>query len=168
MPNIKEILGITAVVISIFSLFPYISDIVKKKTKPHLYTWVIWTPLTFMAFFSQMSDGAGAGAWTTGVTAILCLLILALSFKFGTKDITRSDKVMLAGVVGATFLFIIVRNALLSIILVTLSTHNFAAIKHFISIFALEKISLITALYPSAVFLANLILVGVLIKGRKK
>lgn len=190
MPNIKEILGITAVVISIFSLFPYISDIVKKKTKPHLYTWVIWTPLTFMAFFSQMSDGAGAGAWTTGVTAILCLLILALSFKFGTKDITRSDKVMLAGVVSATFLFIVVRNALLSIILVTfidvaafyptirkslkkpyeetLSTHNFAAIKHFISIFALEKISLITALYPSAVFLANLILVGVLIKGRKK
>jgi len=149
MPNIKEILGITAVVISIFSLFPYISDIVKKKTKPHLYTWVIWTPLTFMAFFSQMSDGAGAGAWTTGVTAILCLLILALSFKFGTKDITRSDKVMLAYEE-------------------TLSTHNFAAIKHFISIFALEKISLITALYPSAVFLANLILVGVLIKGRKK
>ncbi len=190
MPNVKEVLGIVAVAISIFSLFPYILDILKKKTKPHLYTWVIWTPLTFMAFFSQIADNAGAGAWTTGVTAMLCLIILALSVKYGTKDITKSDKTILVGVIIATALFLIVKNVLLSIILVTfidvvafyptirksikkpyeetLSTHNFAALKHFISLFALEKVSVITALYPSAVFLANLALIGVLIKGRRK
>ena len=190
MIDLKQSLGLIAVAISIFSLFPYISDILKKKTKPHLYTWVIWTPLTFMAFFSQIADNAGAGAWTTGVTAMLCLIILALSVKYGTKDITKSDKVMLAGVIAAGALFLVVRNALLSIILETfidvaafyptirksikkpyeetLSTHNLAALKHFISLFALEKVSVITALYPSAVFVANLILVAVMIKGRRK
>lgn len=188
--DIKSTLGIIAVAISIFSLFPYIFDILKKKTKPHLYTWVIWTPLTFIAFFSQISDNAGAGAWTTGVTAMLCLIILALSVKFGTTDITKSDKIILAGVILATALFLIVKNALLSIILVTfidvaafyptirksikkpyeetLSTHNLAALKHFISLFALDKVSVVTALYPSAVFLANLVLVAVMIKGRRK
>lgn len=188
--DIKSILGLIAVVISIISLFPYIFDILKKKTKPHLYTWVIWTPLTFIAFFSQIADNAGAGAWTTGVTAMLCLIILALSVKYGTKDITKSDKIILAGVVVATVLFLIVKNALLSIVLVTfidvaafyptirksikkpyeetLSTHNLAALKHFISLFALDKVSVITALYPSAVFLANLVLVAVMIKERRK
>lgn len=188
--DIKSLLGLIAVAISIFSLFPYIYDILKKKTKPHLYTWIIWTPLTFIAFFSQLSDNAGAGAWTTGVTAMLCLIILALSVKYGTKDITNSDKVILAGVIVATALFFIVNNALLSIVLVTfidvaafyptirksikkpyeetLSTHNLAALKHFISLFALDRVSVITALYPSAVFIANLVLVAVMIKGRRK
>ncbi len=190
MLDIKQLLGLIAVAISIFSLFPYITDILKKKTKPHLYTWVIWTPLTFMAFFSQIADNAGAGAWTTGVTAMLCLIILALSVKYGTKDVTKSDRVMLASVIVATAFFLIVKNALLSIILVTfidvaafyptirksikkpyeetLSTHNLAALKHFISLFALDKVSVITALYPSAVFIANLVLVAVMIKGRRK
>lgn len=179
-----------AVAISVVSLFPYILDILKKKTKPHLYTWVIWTPLTFMAFFSQVSDNAGAGAWTTGVTALLCLIILALSIPFGTKDVTKSDRIMLIGVGVAAVFYWLVKNPLLSIILVTfidvaaffptirksikrpyeetLSTHNFAALKHFISLFALDKVSMITALYPTAVFLANLVLVGVIIKGRRK
>lgn len=187
--DIKSLLGLISVAISIFSLFPYIYDILKKKTKPHLYTWIIWTPLTFIAFFSQIADNAGAGAWTTGVTAMLCLIILALSVKYGTKDVTKSDKIILAGVIVATGLFLIVKNALLSIILVTsidvvafyptirksikkpyeetLSTHNLAALKHFISLFALDKVSVITALYPSTVFIANLILVAVMIKGRR-
>jgi len=189
MGDIKQLLGLVAVALSVFGLFPYISDILKKKTKPHLYTWVIWTPLTFMAFFSQIADNAGAGAWTTGVTAMLCLIILALSVKYGTKDIAKSDKIMLVGVIFASAFFFIVKNALLSTLLVTfinvaafyptirksikkpreetLSTHSLAGFKHFISLFALDKVSVITALYPSAVFLANLILVVVMIKGRR-
>lgn len=189
MIDLKQSLGLIAVALSIFGLLPYIADILKKKTKPHLYTWVIWTPLTFIAFFSQIADNAGAGAWTTGVTAMLCLIILALSLNYGTKDITKSDKLMLVGVIIATIMFLIVKNALLSIILVTfidvaafyptirksikkpheetLSTHSLAAVKHFISLFALDKVSVITALYPSAVFLANLVLVWVMIKGRR-
>lgn len=190
MIDLKQLLGLIAVAISIFSLFPYIFDILKKKTKPHLYTWVIWTPLTFMAFFSQIADNAGAGAWTTGVTAILGLVILILSFKFGTKDITKSDKIILVGMIIATGFFLIVKNVLLSIILVTvinaaayyptirksikkpgeetLSTHVLSGVKHFTSLFALENVSVITALYPSVVLLANLVLVAVIIKGRRK
>jgi hypothetical protein len=190
MIDLKQSIGLIAVVISIFALFPYVFDILKKKTKPHFYSWVIWTPLTFIAFFSQLSDNAGAGAWTTGVTAVLCLLILALSVKYGTKDITKSDKILLVGVIISSGLFFIVKDVLLSILLVTfidvaafyptirksikkpreetLSTHTLAGIKHFISLFALDKVSVITAIYPAAVFIANVVLVAVMIRGRKR
>lgn len=185
----KEFLGAIAVVISIVSLFPYISDILKKKTKPHLYTWVIWTPLTFIAFFSQLAGNAGPGAWTTGVTAMLCLVILSLAIPFGTKDITKSDKITLFATAIASMFYLGTKDALMSIVLVTLidvaaflptirksikkpfeetlSTHLLSGCKHFISLFALEKVTILTALYPFAVSLANGVLVAVLLIGRR-
>ncbi len=190
MLPLKSIIGLIAVFLSIFSLFPYIVDILKRKTKPHLYTWIVWTPLTFIAFFAQLSDNAGPGAWTTGVTATLCLVILALAIPYGTKDITRSDNLSLIGAGAAAILWFAVKDITASIILVTLIdvmgfiptirksitkpreetliTHELSGAKHLISLFALEKFSLITALYPAAVFLANAVLVGVIVSNRKR
>lgn len=190
MSSIKELLGLLAVALTIFSLLPYIVDILKKKTKPHLYTWVVWTPLTFMAFFGQVLGDAGPGAWTTGVTAMLCLVILALAIPYGTKNVTKSDNWSLVGVFIAGILWLILKNPVASIVLVTLIdvlafiptirksfkdpheetliTHELSGAKHFISLFALDRISILTALYPAAVFLANIILVSVIITHRKK
>ncbi len=161
----------------------------QKENKAPFYTWVIWTPLTFIAFFSQLAGNAGPGAWTTGVTAMLCLVILMLAIPYGTKDITKSDKITLFATVIASMFYLGTKDALMSIVLVTLidvaaflptirksikkpfeetlSTHLLSGCKHFISLFALEKINILTVLYPFAVSIANLVLVVVLVICRR-
>ncbi|MBI1862855.1 hypothetical protein HYS00_01905 [Candidatus Microgenomates bacterium] len=186
----REIIGVIAVVISLISLLPYISDIVRNKTKPHLYTWLVWTPLTFLAFFAQWSDNAGPGSWTTGVTAVICLVILVLAFSRGTKDITKSDTYCLVGAFIALGLWFFIKNPTASIILVTLIdilgfvptlrktyhkpheetlvTYELNFAKHALSIGALSRLSILTALYPAAVAVANGVMVAVMIVRRRQ
>lgn len=58
----QEILGAIAFLISIVGTVVYIRSILKGDTKPHLYTWIVFSILTCIAFFAQISDNAGPGA----------------------------------------------------------------------------------------------------------
>src|SRR5215213_6872426 len=90
----KEILGVATIILAITGLIPYFLDIIKNKTKPHLFSWIIWTVTTFLVFIGQVQKGAGAGAWNTGVVGGLSLFITILTIKRGSKNITKSDKFM--------------------------------------------------------------------------
>lgn len=185
----KEVIGLIAVFLSIAGFLPYIKDILAKKTKPHLYTWLVWTPLTFLAFLAQVKGGAGPGAWTTGITALICLVILFLSVKNGTKDITKSDTYCLVGAIFAIILYVFVKDPTASIVLVTfidivgfiptwrktikrpteetLSTYVMSFLKHSLSIVALSNFSILTTLYPAAVAVANGVMIATIKLGRK-
>jgi hypothetical protein len=98
MFNYKVILGLVAVIIAIVSYIPYFRDIFVGKTKPHLFTWLVWTLLSAIAFFGQIFNQGGAGAWVTGVIAIVSGIIFILAIFTGEKEITFSDKFSLLGV----------------------------------------------------------------------
>ena len=40
--QIKTIIGIVAIILTFIGYIPYTRDIVKNKTKPHIYTWILW------------------------------------------------------------------------------------------------------------------------------
>lgn len=186
----KEVIGVIAIFLSLAGLLPYIRDILRKKTKPHLYTWLVWTPLTFLAYFAQVKGGGGPGSWVTGITAVFCLLILFLSINNGTKDITKSDTYCLVGALIAIVLWVFVKDPTASVILVTiidvagfyptwrktvnrpteetLSTYIMSFLKHGISIAALSRISILTTLYPAAVAVANGVMILTIILGKKR
>lgn len=90
----KELIGFVTVVLAFIAIAPYIYDIFRNKTKPHVFTWVIWAIVTILAFFGQWQKGGGPGSWTTGVTGILTIFIALISLKKGSKDITKLDIVM--------------------------------------------------------------------------
>jgi hypothetical protein len=91
----KEVLTVLATLLAIASFAPYIADTLRGRTKPHLYTYLIWTAVTVLVFAGQLEGGAGVGAWATGVVALLLLIVLLLCFKFGTSDVTRFDFALL-------------------------------------------------------------------------
>ena len=93
----KETLGIVSVIIGLVGFVPYVRDILSKKTKPHLYTYLIWSIVTIVAFVGQYISGGGPGSWSTGVTGLLTIVILGLTFRYGTKDVTRFDGIFLIG-----------------------------------------------------------------------
>ena len=62
---------------------PYLLTTLKGTNKPHIFTWVIWSLLTFIAFAAQVAGGAGPGAWVTGATGIICVIITAAALRTG-------------------------------------------------------------------------------------
>ena len=184
----KELLGLAAASLAILQSLPYIRDIFRGKTKPHLYTYLIWSIVTALAFFGQLSAGGGAGAWTTGVMAILTIFVLLLCFKYGTEDITFLDAVFLVGALVAIIPWWITNDPMYSVILATAidvlaffptirKTYNDPSsetlisyisnlIRHPLSILALSVYSVTTVVYPAALFVMNAILVLVIVFRR--
>jgi hypothetical protein len=81
---IKVVLSTLAIIISIIAYIPYFRDIFKGKTKPHAFSWLIWSVMLTIAFIAQLVEEGGAGAWVTGATAILCSAVFTLAlFKGG-------------------------------------------------------------------------------------
>jgi len=87
----KTVFGLISAIVSFGSFLPYIHSVWRGKTRPHLFTWLVWTVLTTMIFIIQLIEKAGAGAWGTGVIAMTCLVILFFSLFKGEKTGTRTD-----------------------------------------------------------------------------
>ena len=177
MINIKFLIGIIAGIIGGLSFIPYFRDIFLQKTKPHMYTWLIWSLLQGTSVFIMLYGGAGIGVLPFVVGTVLCGSIFVLSFKYGTKNITLIDTICLIGALVALILYIFLHDPVASIILVALidfigfiptfrksyfepktetsSTYLVSAISSILAIAALLNYSLITMLYPITLILTD-------------
>ena len=186
----KLVLGIIAIIIGLYSYIPYFRDIFAKKTKPHAFSWFVWGVLTATAFVAQMQKGGGAGAWITGVTAVLCLSVAVIAFFRGEKNITKFDWGCLVAALLGIVLWLITNNPLTAVIIVTItdaigfaptfrkayhkpyeetiSTYFLSSLKFAIALFALESYSLTTWLYPASLVLANGVFAVMVLLRRKK
>ena len=116
---IKIVFAILSVVASISCFIPYIRDIRKGVTKPHMYSWLIWTILQFTSAIIIFSKGGELGALSISVGAILCGYIFILSFKNGTRNINLFDKICFLGSLFAISIWLLLDNALISVILLS-------------------------------------------------
>lgn len=186
----KTLLGIVATLLALYSYIPYFRDIFAGKTKPHAFSWLVWFFLTAIAFVAQVKDNGGAGAWVTGFTAAVALVIFIAAITRGEKNITKSDWLCLGGSFLAMGLWAITDSPLTAVILITLIdalgfaptfrkafhkpqeetliTFALSAVKFVIAIIALTNYSAITVLYPASLVLMNGLFVGMLIVRRKQ
>ena len=101
----KTILAIIAVVTGLVGYIPYFKNIFLGKTKPHVFSWLVWGLLGTITFFAQLSKGGGAGTAATALTAIGCFTIACFALVQKNKQITRFDWMALAGaILGIIFL----------------------------------------------------------------
>lgn len=191
MYEIKNILGIIATIIVFIGYIPYIRDIIKGKTKPHLYSWFLWLLVTSIAFALQISDGAGSGAYVTLAAAIMCIVVIVLGFIQKSKiNIVKIDTLFLVLAFIALFLWLIAKQPILSVILATivdllgfaptirkswdnpytetLSFYYLNSLRFGLAVIALQKYSIVTALYPICWLMANGLFAFMLIIRRKQ
>ncbi len=188
--NFKIIVAIISIILSLVGYSYYFRDIFAGKTKPHAYSWLVWSLLTAIACVGQLSQGGGPGAWVTSVTAVVSFVIFGLALTKGEKVITLSDKLNLAGAFAALILLAFTNSPVFSIILITiidflgfiptirksfnkpqeetLIHYVLAGLKFVLAIIALEKYSLTTWLYPASLVLGNLFFVPMLIIRRRQ
>lgn len=186
--SIKIFLGLVAALMAASSAYVYVRDIFRGNTKPHIYTWLIWSIVTTIGFLGQWVSGGGAGAWATGVTAVYTIGVFFLALRYGTPDINNFDKVCLGLALIAILPWLLVKNLLLSVILATftdivaflptirktwqaprsesLGSMFFDAAKHSLSIASLQSYSLTTWLYPLGVLGAKIVIITEIIFRR--
>ena len=170
-------------------LIPYIVDIFRRKTKPHIFTWAVWAIITILAFLAQWQSGGGAGSWTTGATSLLTVFIALISLKYGSRDITESDTIIFIAALIAIIPWWLTKNPTLSVIILTaidvlaffptirktikypesetLSSYILHSIRHGLSVTALSHYSIATYLFPLALSLMNLVVVITIIQSRR-
>jgi hypothetical protein len=96
--GIKYLFSTVAILLTFIAFVPYIGTILSGKTKPHVFSWVIWGTTTMIVFFAQLEAKGGVGAWPIGVSACLTLFIAFLAFvKRSDIKITYSDSLFFLG-----------------------------------------------------------------------
>lgn len=100
------ICGIVAGVLSIFAYLPYIIETLKGHTQPQRSSWMIWSILSGISFFSQVSEGATDSLWFAGVQASGTMIVSLLSIRFGTGSfLNRADSFILMGAAFGLYLW---------------------------------------------------------------
>lgn len=178
MIEIKPLLGTIAVILTFLGYIPYIRDILKNKTTPHIYSWFLWGFVTALAFALQMVDHAGPGAYVTLAAAFLCGVVLILSVvRKGGKDIKPIDGVFITLAFISLGFWLVAKQPVVSAILTTVTdllgfmptirktwnkpwseTLSFYWANTFrfgLAMFALNRYTIMTAFYPIAWLLAN-------------
>ena len=190
MEYYKEILWVITVIIWIYAYYPYIRDIFKGTTKPHLFSWIIFLIMDTIAFLIQIGDNAGPWSWGTLTTGLLGLIVLVLAFKRWEKHITLSDCIAFVLALLCITFYVLLPDPAYSLYLVlcisalalyptarksfhkpteeTLSIYVIAIIRSIISIFATINISLLTIWLPAFLIFINTAFVTMVLIRKKQ
>lgn len=189
MIEVPALLGISAAIINIAGLVPYIFDIFRHKTKPERATWWIWSALSIIALTAQFSVGA---RWSLLMTmaqtlSVLTIAILSLSYGYGTfkKKDFMSLFVAAVGLVLwkltdeplAALMIIIGIEALGCILLIqktweaphteTLIAWILATVSACLAVLSVAQFDFQKLIYPTYVLIADIIVLFVIIYRRK-
>ncbi|MFA6386521.1 MAG: hypothetical protein WCW04_02005 [Candidatus Paceibacterota bacterium] len=189
MSDFKIIMSVVVVALTFIGYAPYIRDVIKNKTTPHSFTWLVWSFATGITFALQISGGAGLGALATLSATIICFSIFILGVIKKNKDIVYLDFVFLGFSFVALFLWVVVKQPVFSIILIvlvdvlgflptvrkswknphseTLFSYKLNVIRQILTIFALQQYSILTWLSPAVWAIVNLLFSIMLIIRRK-
>lgn len=174
----KVWLGLASLALASIGYVPYIRDILRRRTKPHAYSWLTWAVLAVVGFGVQAQGRGGPGAWLQALTAGATFTVFLLSLRYGHKDIQTVDSVSLFFAGVAFVWWLVIGQPLAAAILISvieaaggffptfrksysqpyeetaLSYLTYASSVPF-SILALENYSAANLVYPVAVFCLN-------------
>ena len=188
--NYKELLSAIAIILTFLAFLPYIRSIFQGKTKPHVFSWVIWGSTTFIVFLAQLADKGGAGAWPIGVSGIITIYVALLAYiKKSDSTITRMDWLFFALAVTSLPLWYFTADPLWAVVILTtvdilgfgptirkayafpleeqLTFFVIIAIRNLLAIMALAHYSLTTMLFPAVTGAACLMLIVIVMYRRR-
>lgn len=186
----KILLGYLSTILGLVGFVPYFANIFKGKTKPHAFTWFVWSLINGIIFFAQISEGGGSGAWITGLNAIGCVAVFIFSLFKGEKDFPLFDWLSLFAALISLVWWWLTNDPTFSVILLTLTdllaflptyrkgfykpheeTASAFVISSFgflIALFALESYNISTSLYPALLFFTDGLFALMLLIRRKQ
>lgn len=188
--DIKLIFAIFSVFVTIVvAFFPYLRDIFLRKTKPHAYTWLIWTITQSTAVAGLWYGKGGWGVFSLLIGTSFVFLVFLLSLKYGTRNITKSDTVVLIAAFSAIIVWWQLNNPLLAVLMVsvidilgyipslrktfedpwteTVVSWVAFSLANVFNILALKEYNLLTLTYLISITSANVVLLAICLIRRR-
>lgn len=184
------IFGYISALFVVLSSIPYIIDILRKKTKPHRVTWLIYTVLSSIAFFSQLAKGATDSLWLSGFITIDVTLCFLLSLKYGVGGVAKKDIVVFLFAALGLVAWYLTNEAAIALYIVILidmagsyltlekaykqpETETFimwffSAIAAFFAMLAVGSLNIILLSYPLAILLIDGSIATAILLGKRK
>lgn len=185
----EKIFGYISAFFAIVSIFPYIRDILRLKTKPQRVTWFIYSVLGSISFFSQLAKGASDSLWLPGVITVNVVIIFLLSLRFGVGGFSKKDYVVLSIAALGLLAWKVTNEAAIALYIVilidasatyltleksykspeteTASLWIFSSLAGFFSLIAVGSLNIVLISYPLFIMLADgAVAVTVLIRNR--
>lgn len=96
-------LSAVAVILTCIAFLPYILSIFRGRTRPHVFSWVIWGMNTSVAFLATLHAGGGLpGAGVIGFSAGVTLFIAVLAYiKRADVSVTLTDRLFFIAALAA-------------------------------------------------------------------
>ena len=186
----KEVLSLMAIMLTFVAFVPYIMSIKQGQTRPHVFSWIIWGSTTFVVFLAQLADKGGVGAWPIGVSGIITLYIAMLAYaRRADISITRTDWYFFIFALTSLPLWYLTKDPLYTVVILTtvdllglgptfrkawhhpfeepLKFYTLIAVRNFLSIMALEHLSMTTILFPASLGLGCVLFIAVIMYRRK-
>lgn len=187
----KWVFSILAIALTFIGFVPYMVSIVRGKTRPHVFSWVIWGITTSIIFFAQLEADGGIGAWPIGVSGGITIIVALLAYlNRGDNSITRADWLFMLTALASLPLWYVTQDPTTAVvILTTVDMIGFGptfrkayyfpreenavffsmfAVRNFFALLALESYSLATMLFPLAVSVACTSLLILLLVRRQQ
>ena len=185
----KIILSIIATVVGNIAFYPYLKEIFSRKTKPHAYTWLIWSLTQGTGVYEIFHGGGGWGALNLLIGTLLVIVVFFFSLKYGTKNITKSDTIILIFALLAIVVWWQLKMPVVSIIMIsaidfsgyipsfrktyidpssepTIAWALFTT-SNVIALFSLSQYNILTVTYMAMLGIANFILMMITILRKK-
>lgn len=184
------ILGVAGGLLIAGSFIPYIRDIQKQNTEPHIYTWFIWSITQAIAAFAILKgDGGLFAALSIASGALLSFVVFLMSIKHGTRNISDFDTATLIIALLAIVFWWKLNHPEWAVIAISaidllgflptfrktwyepdtesLAAWMLFAIGNIVALFALTHYSIMTSFYIATMIIASFLLVAI-ISFRKK
>ncbi len=186
----KETIAIIAAVLAIVGNIPYLRDIIKKRVKPHPYTWLVWSIVSCVIFFGQVAKGAGIGALPTLASEIFTIIIFFFSIRYGFKNIKKVDTIFLVIALLGIIPWILTDDPTISVIIAvsidlvafiptlrktwsypkseTRTLYMTNVLRHILMLFSLQAYNVATVLHSIAMITTNSIMTVLILRKSKK
>ncbi len=186
----KNYIALFASFLAVISVVPYLIDIVKRKTKPNIVSWITWSLLTGIATAATFSAGEYRTALLTLGSTICSLTVVALGFKYGFAKFSKFDMFCQIGALSGLFLWLAFDSPVLAVITTvgidfigmlptlrhsylepaeeTWQTFMIGTLAALLTVISLSEISLLSALFPIYLVLANASIVITVVFRRKQ
>ncbi|MBT3030004.1 MAG: hypothetical protein JAZ18_15075 [Candidatus Thiodiazotropha endolucinida] len=187
---VKELISGLAVAVTFIAFFPYIHSILTGRTKPHVFSWVIWGSTTFIVFLAQLEDGGGAGAWPIGISGLITLYIALLAYrKKADITITNLDWAFFTSAMASIPIWYFTSDPTWAVILLTtidvigfgptirkafahpydedLKFFALFALRNLLVVMALERYTIATMLFPAVIATVCLFFIVLIVYKRR-
>jgi len=95
----KTFLVILSSLLFIAGTVPYLVGVIKRRVKPKIVTWLIWTLLTSISLVAAIYDGQYTTVVLLTCSAISTILVVIFGWKYGYKKFERLDGLCLIGAI---------------------------------------------------------------------